>query len=167
MAAERVPGFFERVMRRLGAVSVASVEGGASFSDPSPATWSTALASMNSDEYRPFIERVITELADQGNAVIVGHASQFVLRDRPDVLKVLIHGSEQRRAERLAIEQDTDARQALADVRQSDKNRSDLLKRVYRLNWLDAGNYDLAINTDRLSIDLAIDLIVATAKELD
>jgi len=166
VAAERVPGFLERVMRRLGAVSAVSIEGGASFGDPSPAVWSTAITSMNSDEYRPFIEKVIKELADRRNAVIVGHASQHVLRDRPDVLKALIHGSEQLRAERLAIEQEIEVKQALADIRQSDKNRAELLKRLYGFNWLDASKYDIAINTDYLSTDVAIDILCTAAEDL-
>ena len=90
IAAERVPGFMERMMRRLGAVSTMTVEGGAGFADPSPAVWDTALQSLNSDAYRQVIEQVVEELANQGNAVIVGHAGQHILRDRPEVLKVQI-----------------------------------------------------------------------------
>lgn len=165
-ASERVPGFLERMMRRLGAVSTVSIEGGASFADPSPQIWNQAVASLNSDEYRPFIERVVTELADQGNALIVGHAGQYLLRDRPGVLKVFVHGSEPVRAQRLAIEQDTDPQIALANIKQSDKDRADLLKKVYGFNWLDASKYDLTINTDRISVDAAVDAIIAAAKNI-
>jgi len=165
-ASERVPSFIERMMRRLGAVSTVSIEGGASFADPSPAMWSSAVASLDSDEYRPFIERVLNELADQGNALIVGHAAQHVLRDRPGILKVLIHGSEAVRAQRLAIEQDIDVQVALADLKQSDKARGELLKKVYRFDWLDASRYDLTINTDRISTGVAVDAIVASARDL-
>jgi cytidylate kinase len=166
-ASERVPGFLERMMRRLGAVSAVSIEGGGSFADPLPATWSTAVASLNSDEYRPFIERVVNELADQGHALIVGHAGQYILRKRPDALKVLILGSEQRRAQRLMKEQNLDEKQALANVRSSDKERSDLLKKVYKFDWLDSSKYDLTINTDNISQDAAIDAIIAAAKNIN
>lgn len=166
MAAERVPGFFERMMRRLGAVSSVSIEGGASFADPSPAVWDTAVASLNSDDYRPFIERVINELADQGHALIVGHASQHVLRDRPNVLRVLILGSEEVRAKRMAREQGIDEKTALTNIRTSDKDRADLLRKVYKFGWLDAGKYDLTINTDNVSTDVAIETILAAARSI-
>jgi cytidylate kinase len=167
VASERVPGFLERMMRRLGAVSSVSIEGGASFADPSPAIWNTALTSLNSDDYRPFIERVVNELADQGHALIVGHAGQYVLRKRPDAIRVLILGSEGVRAKRLMREQNIDEKTALTQVRTSDRDRADLLKKVYKFDWLDAAQYDLTINTDNISTEVAIDAIIAAAKNVN
>jgi cytidylate kinase len=166
IAAERVPGFFERMMARLGAVSAMTVEGGTGFADPSPAVWDTAIQSFTSDAYRQVIEQVVDELANQGNAVIVGHAGQHVLRDRPDVLRVFVTGSLPRRAERLALEQGIDFVKAETLVKQSDKDRRDLLKRLYNFDWLDSSNYDLTVNTDRLPIEFAADTIVAAAQNL-
>lgn len=166
VAAERVPGFFERMMGRLGAVSAMTVEGGAGFADPSPAVWDTALQSFNSDAYRQVIEQVVEELANQGNALIVGHAGQHILRQRPDVLRVFVTGSLGSRSERLALEQGIDFVKAEAMVKQSDKDRRDLLKRLYSFDWLDSSYYDLTLNTDRLTTEFAADTIVAAAEAL-
>jgi cytidylate kinase len=164
IAAERVPGFFERMMARLGAVSSMTVEGGAGFADPSPAVWDTALQSFTSDAYRQVIEQVVEELANEGNAVIVGHAGQHVLRGRSDVMRVFITGSLERRTERLAFEQGIDRVKATAMVKQSDKDRRELLKRLYNFDWLDSSHYDLSLNTDRLSTEFAAETIVAAAQ---
>jgi CMP/dCMP kinase len=164
VAAERVPGFLERMMRRLGAISTMTIEGSPGFSDPSPAVWNTALQSLSSEDYRQFIERVVQELADRGDAVIVGHASQHTLRNTPGVLKVLIHGSLPVRAERYAVEQDVDLETARTMVKQSDKDRRDLLKSLYHFDWLDAAMYDMTLNTDHISPELAADTIVAAAR---
>jgi cytidylate kinase len=166
IAAERVPGFIERVMRRLGAASAVSMDGTSVFADPSPAVWTNAMASLDSDSYRPVVERVVLELAERGEAVIVGHASQYTLRGHAGVLRVLIHGSPEVRAERLAGEQLHDVKRAAEQIKQSDKERSELLKRVYHFNWLDANMYDLTINTDQLTIDYATEVIVTAVKEL-
>ena len=166
IAAERVPGFFERMMARLGAVSAMTVEGGAGFADPSPAVWDAALRSFTSDAYRQVIEQVVEELANQGNAVIVGHAGQYILRDHADVLRVFITGSLAHRTQRLALEQGIDVAKAESMVKQSDKDRRDLLKRLYGFDWLDASVYDLTLNTDRLSTEYAADTIVAAAAAL-
>jgi cytidylate kinase len=166
IAAERVPGFIERVMRRLGAASAVSMDGTSVFADPSPAVWTNALASLDSDSYRPVVERVVLELAEQGEAVIVGHGSQYTLRDNPSVLRVLIHGSMDCRAERLAQEQSTDTKRAMELIKHSDKDREELLKRVYHFNWLDANMYDLTINTDHLTTDYATGVIVQAVKAL-
>ena len=166
IAAERVPGFLERMMARLGAVSAMTVEGGAGFADPSPAVWDTALQSLTSDDYRQVIEQVVEELANQGNAVIVGHAGQHILRQRSDTLRVFVTGSLARRTERLAFEQGIDFVKAEGLVKQSDRDRRDLLKRLYHFDWLDASVYDLTLNTDRLSTEFAAESIVAAAAAL-
>lgn len=163
IAAERVPGFLERIMERLGAVSAMTGEGSAGFADPSPSVWDTALRSLTSDDYRQVIEHVVVELADQGSAVIVGHASQHILRGRLDALKVLVTGSLSERSKRFALEQGLDFDKAEALVKQSDKDRRDLLKRLYHFDWLDPTIYDLSLNTDRLSIEFAADSVVAAA----
>lgn len=166
VAAERVPGFLERMMRRLGAVSTMTIEGSPGFSDPSPEVWNTALQSLTSDDYRQFIERVVERLADQGEAVIVGHAGQHILRKRSGVLKVLIHGSLPVRAKRHAQEQGMDLAAAETALKQSDKDRSNLLKSVYHFDWTDASVYDITINTDHVSEEWAVNTIVEAARKL-
>ncbi|HLF72342.1 MAG TPA: cytidylate kinase-like family protein [Dehalococcoidia bacterium] len=166
IAAERVPGFLERMMRRLGAVSVTSMEGGPGFGEPSPALVNTAVLSISSDDYRPIIERVVVELGQLGEAVIVGHASQYHLRNQTSALRVLIHGSPSRRTERLADERGIDRKRATELVKQSDQDRHEVLKRVYHFEWLDARMYDLTIDTDRIPLDYAVETIVAAAKAL-
>ena len=165
IAAERVPGFVERMMRRLGAASAVTVEGSPLFGELSPAAWTNAIQSMTSDDYRQFIERIVLELADRGDAVIVGHASQYTLRDQPGALRVLVHGSLEQRTQRLAIEQDLPMEEAKARVKQSDKERGDLLRRVYHFDWLEAGIYDLSLNSDRLSPDFMARTVVEAARD--
>ena len=166
IAAERVPGFVERMMRRLGAASAVTVEGSPLFGELSPAAWTNAIQSMTSDDYRQFIERIVLELADRGDAVIVGHASQYTLRDQPGALRVLVHGSLEQRTQRLAIEQDLPMEEAKARVKQSDKERGDLLRRVYHFDWLEAGIYDLSLNSDRLSPDFMARTVVEAARDV-
>lgn len=164
IAAERVPGFVERMMRRLGAASAVSVEGSPVFGELSPAAWSNALQSLTSDDYRQFIERIVMELAEQGAAVIVGHASQYILRHHPGTMRALIHGSLNTRTQRLAIEQDLTADEARARIRQSDKDRTELLRRVYKFDWLDAAMYDISLNSDHLPDDYIAQAIADAAK---
>jgi CMP/dCMP kinase len=166
VAAERVPGFFERTMRRLGAISTMTMEGSPGFTDPSPAVWNTALQSLTSDDYRQFVEAVIKQLATNGDAVIVGHAGQHILHDRPGVLKGFIHGSLPVRAQRHAIEQGIGVEEAKKALMQSDKDRRNLLRTVYHFDWSDASNYDITVNTDRFSEEWAIETIVSAVREM-
>jgi cytidylate kinase len=166
IAAERVPGFIERMMNRLGANPAISAESGASLNEPTSATWSAALQNLDSESYRQFIEKIVLEIAQAGDAVIVGHAGQYTLRARPDVLRVLIQGSLERRSARFANDQGITPRDATATVKESDRQRTELLRRIYHFEWLDASMYELTLSTDRLELDFATDTIISAAHAL-
>jgi cytidylate kinase len=157
-AAERAPNLLERMMRRLAAAP--DVE------EPSPPATGQRQSIFTSDDYRQFIEHVVRGLAQRGDAVIVGHAGQFVLKDRAGVLRVLLFGSLERRVARLAAGQRNDPERVRQTILESDSQRSDFFRRAYHGDWLDARSYDVALNTDRLSVDLARDMIVACAREV-
>ena len=82
------------------------------------------------------------------------------------MLRVFVTGSLGSRSQRLALEQSIDFVKAEALVKQSDKDRRDLLKRLYAFDWLDSTQYDLTINTDRLATEFTADTIVAAAQSL-
>jgi cytidylate kinase len=163
-AAERVPGFLERMMRRLSTAPALSSE--EAVLEPAPAMVVSAVQSLTSDDYRQFIERVVRELAGKGEAVIVGHAGQAILKDEPGVFKVLVLGSLRRRAERLAAEQSTSVEQAIATIKQSDRDRGDLFRRAYHIDWLDSAVYDICINTDNVKPEVAVEAVAAAARAM-
>jgi cytidylate kinase len=163
-ASERVPGFLERVMRRLALAPVLPADEAAI--EPAPSMVVSAVQSLTSDDYRQFVERVVLELANGSETLIVGHAAQAILRDKPGVFSVLVIGDIGRRAERLAVEQHVTVEQAQTTIKQSDRDRSELFRRVYRLDWLDASVYDLCVNTDMVPAEVATDAIVAAALAL-
>jgi cytidylate kinase len=156
--SERPPGFFERMMTRLAGLGAGE--------DLSTAAPSPRLSMMNSDDYRQFVEHVVRELGSQGDAVIVNHSGQMILKDAPGVLKVLITGSLERRTARLAQVQDREPEAARKTIENSDLQRADYFQRVYHVDWLSMRNYDLAVNTDHVSAELAVDMAAAAAREL-
>jgi cytidylate kinase len=156
--SERPPGFFERMMARLA--------GAGAGEDVPSQTDAPRLSMMNSEDYRQFVEHVMLELGSRGEAVIVNHSGQVILKDVPGVFKVLVTGSLERRAARLAEVQGSDPESARRTIEDSDRQRRDYFKRVYHIEWLSMSNYDLALNTDRVSAELAADMATAAAREL-
>lgn len=155
--SERSPGFIERVLSRLA--------GMAAGEEPPSSGTATTTSSMRSEDYRQFIEHVVRELGEHGDAVIVNRAGQVLLKDVPGVLRVLVFGSPERRAARFAAAQGRDLESVSKMIAESDRQRGEYLKRVYHLDWLQSSNYDLAINTDYIPQELAIDMIAASARE--
>ena len=162
-ASERMPGFLERMISRLFPASLLSPEEGAAVMQAEAEVMDAAVQGMRSDSYRGFIERVVREIAARGDAVIVGHAAAAVLKSQAGVLKVLVHGSMEQRIDRLVEEQSLSRVVAERAIRQSDKDRQELFSVAYKLNWLDATNYDIAFNSDQVTETVAIDTIVAAA----
>jgi cytidylate kinase len=164
-ASERMPSFMERVLSRLLAASAVTGEESQVMLGPDPSVIATAVQSLGSEDYRRFIEHVVEGLAESGEAVIVGHAGQATLRGRPGVLKVLVHGSPKRRAERMVYEERAaTVAEALKNVNDTDRDRLRLFKSAYHVDWLDPAIYDLCLNTDNLPPEQCADLVVAVAK---
>lgn len=156
--SERRPSFIERVLGRLSGFDAES--------DSPPQTGASGPNLLTDEDYRQFIEHVVLELGNQGEAVIVNRAGQVLLRDVPGVFRVLIYGSPERRAQRVAANQGREIDEVRKMLADSDRQRGEYLKRVYRIEWLAGPHYDIAINTDRISTELATDMIVAASREV-
>jgi cytidylate kinase len=165
VASQQATRGFGRFIERLLAAGAFATEETA-LAGPNAASMATAIRTLNSSDYRKFVERVVDELGGRGEAVIVGHASQFVLAEQPGVLKVLVVGSPDRRAERLSRESGTSKDEALAAVKESDKERQSFFRDVYKANLLGATHYDLTLSTDSISLEAAADLVVQAAYAL-
>lgn len=104
---------------------------------------------------------VIREMADRGNAVIVGRGGAFVLADHPTALHVYLVAPIEVRLrtviERLSLSED-EARRRLHEI---DANRAAYAAQLYGADWRDPIHYDLVVNTARLGYEATADVIVA------
>ena len=114
--------------------------------------------------YRSQVERIIRELADAGDVVIVGRGSQVVLRGRPDVLHVRVIAPFEVRISRLQAERNVSADSARACLEASDRARTRFLRRSHDVRLADPALYHLIINTGLLDVSQAADLIVRAAQ---
>jgi hypothetical protein len=153
---ERRRSFIERAILGFGSGSDASVIAlaGAGVAVPDGPV---------SGELRDLIRAAIEETAERGKAVIVAHAASHALASRPDVLRVLVTASPSTRHARVAAEQALSERDAARTVDQSDAGRADYLKRFYATKSELPTQYDLVVNTDRLSPDDAVALVMLAA----
>jgi len=104
---------------------------------------------------RSLIRQSIVETAAGGNVVIVAHGAAFALAGDGRILRVLVTGSPEVRAGRLAQAGLLDPKEATRQIARSDKGRAAYLKRFYGVDRELPSHYDLAVNTDRLSPETA------------
>ncbi len=119
-----------------------------------------------SEAYQELVKRVILEYAQTGNVIIVGRGGQVVLRDFANVLHVRIHAPEELRVLRLAERLGIEHKEAERQIRQSDRERARYMKHFYNVKWDDPDLYHLIVNTGKVSVDLATQLICDAAQRL-
>lgn len=107
---------------------------------------------------------IICQLADQGPCVIVGRCADFVLRNRPDCLRVFIHSDLESRVERMVKEHDMSEDQARHLIRNKDALRSRHYNFVCDTIWGKAENYHVALDSCAMGFDRCIQLIEASCR---
>lgn len=158
--AEHKPSFMQRL---LDVMAIEAALPASSWQD-----W-PALGSVRANHFerhRDTIEEVIQQLYEQGRCVILGHAAQVVLRDRPGVLRVLITGSLSFRVRRLRQQSGQDEDEATEQLTKMDSEKQSTYEKLYDVDWLDPAFYDLTINTDHTRAEQAAELIIRAGELL-
>jgi cytidylate kinase len=112
------------------------------------------------------VNRIVNELAEQGNVVILGRAGQVILHGRPETLHVRIFAPQALRVKRVAEKLGVTIDKAAAQVEASDRYRARYLRRFYHVRWDDPALYHLVLNTAHLTSAQAADIICRAAANL-
>lgn len=118
------------------------------------------LLSAAMEDYVRIVGMVILNIAKEGNVLIIGRGSQVLLKDNPEALHIKVIAPLPRRVEKLMRTEGITQREATQRILASDQARAEYLRRYYGVNWLDPQLYDLVINTGRISIQTAVQLVV-------
>ena len=149
---EHSPSLIERILKYMG---TAPVDAGFGAYVP-PAVGA-------SESYEGIITSVIRETAVAGNVVILAHGASIPLAGTKGLLRVLVTGSGDARAARLAAE-GTDSAKARKQIDESDGQRREYLQRFYDVRQESPSHYDLIISTDTITPASAAALITAAAR---
>lgn len=90
---------------------------------------------------------VIRGLASEGNCVILGRCAGYILRDRPNTLRVFLHAPEEYRKNRIMETENLSAEAALQKIRKMDLRRSGNYRYYTGQIWGLAKNHDLTLDT--------------------
>lgn len=119
--------------------------------------------------YLYLTQKVILELATEGNAVIVGRGSQFLLHNLPRTLHIHIFAPLPYRIENVMKSFQLDHTRAEELIEQRDYEHDSYARRFYGSDWQQPSFYHLLINTSLFSFELAAGLIIQAlplAKEI-
>lgn len=108
-------------------------------------------------------KKVILELAEKESCVIVGRCADYILKDREDCLNVFVYASKEFRAERIVNQYGETAIEPQKRLKEKDKKRKLNYKYFTEQEWGKMSNYHLSIDSEKLGIEKAAELIVAAS----
>ena len=108
--------------------------------------------------------KVIMEIAEKENCVIIGRNADFILKDRKDVLKVFIHGSIPEKVRRICSLYNVTEVDAIKMINDIDKRRRTNYNFYNEQKWGMAENYTMSLNSSVLGYDLCQKIIIDCAK---
>ena len=109
-------------------------------------------------------KRIIEEIAEAGNCVIVGRASGYILRERENNLKVFIHAEDEKRIQRAIEKEGIKQSEAENALKKNDKRRGGFYNSVTNWVWSDPKYYEIYLNAGRLGIDLCVKLLAQAVR---
>lgn len=114
---------------------------------------------------RVSIEEALKEVAAGGPAVILGRAGAIALRDRPRTFHVRLDGPVDRRVAWAAQFEHLDLEAARQRQAETDKARTQFVKRLYRVEPSDCSLYHLVIDPTVLGVEPAVEVISLAASK--
>jgi len=108
--------------------------------------------------------QVIKKLAETESCVIVGRCSNYILKDYDNVLSVFIHAPSEFCLEKAAEKMSMPLDELENFVNHTNKQKENYYKFYTGLEWSDAKNYDLCLNSSKLGFERCVDEIIAYIK---
>lgn len=114
------------------------------------------------DDDKYFIEqsKIIEEIADEENAIIIGRCSNVILKDRKNVVNIFIYSSDEKfKINRKMEFAGLDEKKAIKMMHKKDKERATYYNYYTNQKWGAKESYDLLIDSSKLGIEDTVKII--------
>ena len=114
---------------------------------------------IDEEIYVDLLHKIISQIAEESNAVILGRGGQYILRDTADVFHILLIADKEDRLRFMETHYDLSPSQALQSVNREDKRRVNLYRKFGKENYDQPDLYHLVLNMSKLELEDACDLV--------
>ncbi len=114
---------------------------------------------IDEEIYLDYLVLIIAQMADDGNVVILGRGSQYILNDHPDAHHVLLIDTFENRVKFMQKNYELSQSRAAQVVKNEDKRRMNLYRKLGKSDYDKPELYHLVLNMSRVSLELALQLI--------
>jgi len=114
-----------------------------------------------SERWTEALRATLTEIADEGDVVIMGRGAQAALAGRHDVTHIRVTASAETRARRLALRTTVPFEEARRTIARLDRALDAWHRSSFGIDWRETRHYALTFNTDLVREDDAVAAVVA------
>ncbi len=108
--------------------------------------------------------KVINEIANEGNCVIIGRGADYILREREDVLNIFIYADMKFKSERVLSIYGKTEKKIEDRIKDKDAKRKVFYRSFTMREWGHYTNYNLMLDSGVVGLDKCADIICAVAK---
>jgi cytidylate kinase len=120
---------------------------------------------IDEEIYVDLLHDIIQKIADEGNAVILGRGSQYILKDFKKARHVLLVADKEYRVRFLEEKYDLFTKHAVNSVKLEDKRRINLYRKFGEEDYDSPSHYHLVLNMNKVKFDRACALICKLANQ--
>jgi len=114
---------------------------------------------LDSDAIFRITQKLVLEIAEAGNCVIVGRGSAFFLEGQKDAFHVFVYAPPEDKIRRL-VESGTSEAEAIGLIETVDRERADFIKRYFDKVWPSRHLYYMMVNS-RIGDEAAVEMILS------
>lgn len=115
---------------------------------------------QNTQDYLWTVQkRIVRELAEKSDCVIVGRCADAVLGEKEKVIRVFIHADIEARAKRIVEQYGERAESPEKRLKDKDKKRAGYYQYYTDLKWGAVEHYDICLNSANLGIERCAEII--------
>ena len=109
--------------------------------------------------YLDYLVLIIAQFADEGDVVILGRGSQYILNDHPDAVHILLVNEFENRVNFMVDRYEISRKKAERTVVNEDRRRVSLYKRLGKSDYENPQLYHMVLNMGRLDLETGRDMV--------
>jgi len=114
---------------------------------------------IDEEIYLDYLVLIIAQIADEGDVVVLGRGSQYILDDHPDAFHILMLDEFENRVRFMKENYELSDSRASKVVKGEDKRRKALYQKLGKTDYDDPFLYHLVLNMGRLSLEDAAKMV--------
>ena len=119
---------------------------------------------LDDESYFNTVKKLVEDVYEDRNAIILGWGGQCLLRGKPNVLHVRLIKDEERKIDTIMKRFSIDRKAAIYHIDREEKDSKSLIQHYFKVDWNDASLYDLVFDMGKTTVEDAANTIIENLK---